>query len=122
MYTLIRLCQDSLMISICACHMVGDVFTNRLGRYGLVISMSTSHVVGHGFVPQLGYTKDHHKNSTYCLSALHAWLSESPGSVWNCMGTCISYLGINHKCRVLYPGLRFLYSATWPSMLKKHSN
>ena len=31
-------------------------------------------------------------------------------------------LGINHKRRVLYPGHRFLSSATWPSILKTHYN
>ena len=29
--------------------------------------------------------------------------------------------GINRKSRLLYPGPGFLSSATWPSMLKKHS-
>ena len=32
------------------------------------------------------------------------------------------YPGINRKCRVLYPGTGFLFSATWPLMLKKHYN
>ena len=30
--------------------------------------------------------------------------------------------GINHKSRVLYPSPRFLSSAAWPLMAKKHSN
>ena len=30
--------------------------------------------------------------------------------------------GINRKSRVSYPSLGFLFSATWPLMLKKHYN
>ena len=41
-------------------------------QVGLVVNVSTSHAVGHGFAPQPGYTKDHHKNGTNCLPALHA--------------------------------------------------
>ena len=35
--------------------------------------MSASHAVGRGFAFRSGQTKDHHKNGTNCLSALHAW-------------------------------------------------
>ena len=39
---------------------------------GLVVSMSASHTVGCGFTSRPGHTKDHHKNGTNCLPALHA--------------------------------------------------
>ena len=41
---------------------------------GLVICMSAFHKVGHGFASQSGHTKDHHKNGTDCLHALHAFV------------------------------------------------
>ena len=49
---------------------------------------------------------------------------KSQGSVWNCLwGHALkrSY-GINRKSTVLYPGSRFLSSATWPLLPKKHYN
>ena len=39
---------------------------------GLVVSMSTSHMLGHGFASRPCHTKDHHKNGTNCLPALHS--------------------------------------------------
>ena len=38
----------------------------------LSVSMSTSYAVGRRFAPNQGPTKDHHKNGTNCLPALHA--------------------------------------------------
>ena len=51
-----------------------------------------------------------------------AQLSKRPGSVWNCLwGNALKRSpGIISKSRVLYPGPRFLSSATWPSLPKKH--
>ena len=51
-------------------------------------------------------------------------LSKRPGSVWNCLwGHALKRSpGINRERRVSYPGPRFLSSATWPSLLKKHYN
>ena len=51
-------------------------------------------------------------------------LSKRPGSAWICVwGHALKrYPGINRKSRVLYPGPRFLSSATWPSLPKKHYN
>ena len=51
-------------------------------------------------------------------------LSKRPGSVWNCLwGNALKRSpGINHKSRVWYPGPRFLSSATWPLLTKKHYN
>ena len=51
-------------------------------------------------------------------------LSKRPGSVWNCLwGNALKRSpGIIRKSRVSYPGLGFLSSATWPSLLKKHYN
>ena len=53
-----------------------------------------------------------------------AQLSKNPGSVWNCLwGNALKiYPGIIRKSRVSYPGPRFLSSATWPSLPKKHYN
>ena len=53
-----------------------------------------------------------------------AQLSKEPDSVWNCLwGHALKISpGINRKSRVLYPGPRFLSSATWPSLPKKHYN
>ena len=39
---------------------------------GLVLNMSASHAVGRWFASQPGHIKDHHKNGTNCLPALHA--------------------------------------------------
>ena len=36
-----------------------------------IYSVSTSHMVGHGFGSRPGHTKDHPKNGTNCLPALH---------------------------------------------------
>ena len=49
-------------------------------------------------------------------------LSKRPGSVWNCLwGYALKISpGINRKSRVLFPGTRFLSSATWPSLPQKH--
>ena len=49
-------------------------------------------------------------------------LSKRPGSVWNCLwGHALKRTpGINRKSRVSHPGPRFLSSATWPSLPKKH--
>ena len=41
-------------------------------RVGLTVNVSTSHTVGRGFASCPGHTKDHHKNGTNCLPALHA--------------------------------------------------
>ena len=80
--------------------------------------MSASHMVGFGFASRPDHTKDHHKNGTDCLPALHACvrvgvdsaarLSKRLGSVWNCLwGHALKRSpGINHKSRVLYPGQR----------------
>ena len=53
-----------------------------------------------------------------------AQLSQRPGSVWNCLwGNALKGSpGIIRKSRVSYPGPRFLSSATWPLLLKKHYN
>ena len=61
-------------------------------RVGLVVSVPASHTVARGFASRLGHTKDHHTNY---LPALHAFvsrswtvtarLSQTPGSVWNCL-------------------------------------
>ena len=53
-----------------------------------------------------------------------ARLSKRPGSVWNCLwGNALKRSpGIIRKSRVSYPGPRFLSSATWPSLPKKHYN
>ena len=53
-----------------------------------------------------------------------AQLSKRPGSVWNCLwGNALKRsLGIIRKSRLSYPGPRFLSSATWPSLPKKHYN
>ena len=44
--------------------------------------------------------------------------------MWNCLwGHALKGSpGINRKSRVLYPSLRFLSSATWPSLLRKNYN
>ena len=44
--------------------------------------------------------------------------------VWNCLWrhALKRSAGINHKSSVLYPCPEFLFSATWSSMLKRHSN
>ena len=41
-------------------------------RVGFVVSVSASNAVGRRFAPRPGHTKDHHKNGTNCLPALHA--------------------------------------------------
>ena len=43
-------------------------------QVGLVMSLSASHMVGrcNWFASRPGHTKDHHKNGTKCLPALHA--------------------------------------------------
>ena len=53
-----------------------------------------------------------------------AQLSKRPGSVWNCLwGNALKRSpGIIRKSRVSYPVPRFLSSATWPSLPKKHYN
>ena len=53
-----------------------------------------------------------------------AQLSKRPGSVWNCLwGNALTRSpGIIRKSRVSYPCPRFLSSATWPSLPKKHYN
>ena len=53
-----------------------------------------------------------------------AQLSKRPGSVLNCLwGNALKRSpGIIRKSRVSYPGPRFLSSATWPSLPKKHYN
>ena len=48
--------------------MILHVATNHMIRPlqdGLVVSMSASHAAGRGFAPQLGLTKDHHKNGIH---------------------------------------------------------
>ena len=81
-------------------------------------SVSASHMVGRGFASRPGHTKDHHKNGTNCLPALHARydfdstarLSKRPGSVWNCLwGHALKRSpDINLESMVLYPGPGFL--------------
>ena len=53
-----------------------------------------------------------------------AQLSKRPGSVWNCLwGNALKRSpGIIRKSRVSYPVPGFLFSATWPSLPKKHYN
>ena len=53
-----------------------------------------------------------------------AQLSRRPGSVWNChWGNALKRSPeIIRKSRVSYPGPGFLFSATWPSLPKKHYN
>ena len=53
-----------------------------------------------------------------------AQLSKRPGSVWNCLwGNALKRSpGIIRKSRVSYPVPRFLSSATWPMLPKKHYN
>ena len=53
-----------------------------------------------------------------------AQLSKRLGSVWNCLwGNAFKRSpGIIRKSRVSYPGPRFLSSATWPMLPKKHYN
>ena len=97
---------------------------------GLAVRMSASYMVGHGLVSRPGHTKDHHKNGTDSLLALQACvrvaarISKKLGSVWNCLwGHALKISpGINRTSRVLYPGPRFLSSATWSSLPKKHYN
>ena len=103
-------------------------------RVGSVVSMLASRAVGRGFNPGPGHTKDHHKNDTNCLPAWHAALGKDFGSATPngvkggvVCGTVYGdmhykYLGSIVKSRVLYPGHRFLSSATWPSLPKKHYN
>ena len=56
--------------------------------------------------------------------AFAAQLSKRPGNVLNCLwGNALKRSpGIIRKSRVSYPGPRFLSSATWPSLPKKHYN
>ena len=53
-----------------------------------------------------------------------AQLSKRPGSVWNCLwGNALKISpGIIRKSRLSYPVRRFLSSASWPSLPKKHYN
>ena len=53
-----------------------------------------------------------------------AQLFKRTDTVWNCLwGHVLKKTpGINRKSRVLYPGARFLSSATWHSLPKKHFN
>ena len=46
--------------------------TKTLRRVNLVVSVSASQVESRGFAPQMGHTKDHHKNGTNCLPVWHA--------------------------------------------------
>ena len=41
-------------------------------RVDLVVSVSASHTVACELASRPGHTKEHHKNSTKCLPALHA--------------------------------------------------
>ena len=41
---------------------------------GWFSSKCVSQMVGRGFTSPPGHTKDHHKNGTNCLPALHAWV------------------------------------------------
>ena len=105
-------------------------------RVGLVVSVSASHTVGREFASRPGHTYDHHTNSTNCPPPLHGTQCarvrgrqcsptvQRPGSVWNCLwGNALKRSpGIIRKSRVSYPGPRFLSSATWPSLPKKHYN
>ena len=50
-------------------------------RVVLVDSMSASHTGGRGFTSLPGHTKDHHKNGTNCLPALHVCVRVR---VWQC--------------------------------------
>ena len=59
--------------------------------FSLLHIWSASHTVGCEFASQLGHTKDHHKNGTNCLPALHTsvrvrvWQCSPPvwpGNVW----------------------------------------
>ena len=50
-------------------------------RGALVVSVSASHTVGCVFATRLGHTKDHHKNFSNCLPALHACVRVG---VWKC--------------------------------------
>ena len=54
----------------------------------LVVSVLASHVVGHGFVPRLGYTKEHHKNGTNCLIVMSLKVQKAGKCVELSMGTC----------------------------------
>ena len=50
-----------------------DLISNQVPcRVGLVVSVSVSHAVGREFASWPGHTKDHNKNGTNCLLALHA--------------------------------------------------
>ena len=53
-----------------------------------------------------------------------AQMYKRPGSVWNCLwGNALKGSpGIIRKSRVSYPGPGFIFSATWPSLPKKHYN
>ena len=53
-----------------------------------------------------------------------AQLSKRLGSLWNCLwGNALKRSPwIIRKSMVSYPGPRFLSSATWPSLPKKHYN
>ena len=60
-----------------------------------------------------------------CMHAcMYVCMSKRPGSVWNCLwGNALKRSpGIIRKSRVSYPNPRFLSSATWPSLPKKHYN
>ena len=99
-----------------------------------MVSESASHSIGREFASRSVHTKDHHKNGTNYLPAWHAmrygWsLAVQPdrlvvcGTVYGDINDALKRSpGINHKSRVLYPGPRFLFSATWPSLPKKHYN
>ena len=53
-----------------------------------------------------------------------AQLSKGSGSVWNCLWGNAHKIspGIIRKSRISYHGPRFLSSAIWPSLPKKHYN
>ena len=99
-------------------------------RVGSVGSVSASRTVGLGrVIPKtiikMEQTASLHRHACVRLEfGSAAQLSKRPGSVWNCLwGNALKRSpGINRKSRVSYPGLRFLSSATWPSLPKKHYN
>ena len=57
-------------------HMESTLYYSKSPWWGdLLVSVSASHAVGCGFAYRPGHTKDHHKNSTNRLHALHAGLA-----------------------------------------------
>ena len=117
-------------------HNINHGYTHyTFDRVGSVGSVYASRTVGREFASRPGHTKDHHKKwyklppciGTHALGlefGSAAQLSKRPGSVWNCLwGNALKRSpGIIRKSRVSYPGPRFLSSATWPSLPKKHYN